>query len=268
MNRSANPSASPSTSPVSAAATARAAPWWLRDARHWRLAALAFAVAAACSIGAVAWTRALWHDARDRQVQAAQARDLARRQFQQVEQEKRDIALFQPIYRELLARRLVGLENRLDWIDALRQLQDRFGLAAIAYDIAPRQPVVVSPAMDLGRYRLYTTRMRLQMDLLHEGDLVALLSGLRALGHSTVQDCTLKRPTSAPATPLAPTVTASCTLNWVTLAGGPPQDAGHAGGALASLSGGWRHGMTAPTPAPAPVLAATGPNLAPPGAQP
>lgn len=203
----------------------RTPPWWLRDFRHLRLAALVFAITAGGAIAAVAGSRQLWHETRARQVQAAQARDLARKQFIQVEQEKRDIALFQPIYRQLLARRLVGVENRLDWLEALRRMQDRYHLPPIAYDIAPRQPVVVSPAMDLGRYRLYTTRMRVQMDLLHEGDLFALLSGLRAQGHSTVQECTLKRPAAVPNAPLAPTVTAACTLNWVTLATGPASDA-------------------------------------------
>lgn len=198
----------------------RSPPWWLRDFRHIRLAALVFAIVAGCAVAAIAGTRMLWHEARERQVHATQARDLARRQLSQVEQEKRDIALFQPIYQQLLARRLVGTENRLDWLDTLRQMQDQFRLPPISYDIAPRQPVVVSPAMDLGRYRLYATRMRVQMDLLHEGDLVTLLSALRAQGHSTVQECTLKRPASAPNTPLAPTVTAACTLNWVTLADG------------------------------------------------
>lgn len=202
---------------MNAATTHRAPPWWLRDLRHLRLAALVFAVTAGGALAAVAGTRLLWHEARARQLTAAQARELARHQFALVEQEKRDIALFQPIYRQLLARRLVGTENRLDWLDVLRQLQEQYHLPPIAYDITPRQPVVVSPAMDLGRYRLYTTRMRVQMDLLHEGDLFALLSGLRAQGHSTVQECTLKRPASAPNTPLAPTVTATCTLNWITL---------------------------------------------------
>lgn len=222
---------------MNAATVRRAPPWWLRDLRHLRLAALVFAFAAGCAIAAIAGTRMLWHEARERQVQAAQARDLARSQFTQVEQEKRDIALFQPIYRQLLARRLVGAENRLDWLDTLRRMQEQYRLPPISYDIAPRQPVVVSPAMDLGRYRLYATRMRLQMDLLHEGDLLALLSALRTQGHSTVQDCTLKRPASAPNTPLAPTVTAACTLNWVTLAdGAAPGSAALPGAAMAAPS--------------------------------
>ena len=210
----------------------RQPPWWLRDFRQLRLAVLVFAVCAGGAATAVLSTRALWHDARNRQLQAAQARDQARLRLSQAGQEQRDIALYQPLYRQLQARRLVGVENRLDWIDALRRIQDQYRLAPIAYELAPRQPVVLSPAMDLGRYRLYATRMRVQMDLLHEGDLVALLTGLRAEGHSTVQECTLKRPASPPATPLAPTVTASCTLNWVTLADNAGPDAGHAAGLL------------------------------------
>ncbi|GAB2838692.1 hypothetical protein GCM10027277_01980 [Pseudoduganella ginsengisoli] len=217
---------------MNAATVQRPLPWWLRDFRHMRLAALVFAVAAACAAAAVVSTRALWHDARSRQVQAAHTRDLARRQFAQVDQEKRDIALFQPIYQQLLARHLVGAENRLDWVGALRQMQDQYGLGPIAYDIAPRQPVVMSPAMDLGRFSLYATRMRIQIDLLHEGDLFTLLAGLRAQGHSTVQECTLKRPASAPNAPLAPTVTATCTLNWVTLADGAVPDTGTMAGVV------------------------------------
>jgi hypothetical protein len=231
---------------MNAVTVRRAPPWWLRDFRHLRWAALVFAVSAGCAIGAIAWTRALWHDARHRQVQAAQERELAHRRFLQVEQEKRDIALFQPIYSQLLARRLVGVENRLDWLDALRGMQDQYRLPPISYDIAPRQPVVVSPAMELGRFRLYATRMRLQMDLLHEGDLFTLLSGLRAQGHSTVQECTLKRPASSPNTPLAPTVTATCTLNWVTLADGaapePARSAGTLPGAMAGTTAGLQLG--------------------------
>jgi len=231
---------------MNAVTARRAPPWWLRDFRHIRLAALVFAMAAGGALAAVAGTRVLWHEARDRQVVAAQARDLAHKRYAQVEQEKRDIALFQPIYQQLLARRLVGTENRLDWLDALRQVQDQYRLPSIAYDIAPRQPVVVSPAMDLGRYRLYTTRMRVQMDLLHEGDLFALLSGLRAQGHSTVQECTLKRPTAAPNTPLAPTVTAACTLNWVTLAAHGTPEPGRSAAMAAPEPGSAMAGRAAP----------------------
>jgi hypothetical protein len=73
--------------------------------------------------------------------------------------------------------------------------------------------------------------------LLHEGDLFALLSGLRTMGHSTVQECDLKRPPSASNAPLAPTVRAVCTRNWVTLADGDGAMAVAPGGSTGGAAG-------------------------------
>lgn len=70
--------------------------------------------------------------------------------------------------------------------------------------------------------------MRLQMDLLHEMDLLNLLDDLRQAGYFAVQDCSLKRHAAAAAAAgpgsggvATPTLGAECELLWLTLGSAP-----------------------------------------------
>lgn len=220
---------------------ARRAPWWLRDARYWRMPALTLAGVVIVAAIAITASDAVRREAQQQLVQAQRARDAAQRQLRHVAVEKHDIATYQPVYAGLLARGLVGPERRPDWIDALRQVQQQYQLLTLSYDIGPRRQLA-APGMALGSFNLYASPMRLHLDLLHEGDLANLLLGLQAHSHVTVQECAVRRAGSAQAgaaggnlAGVAPTLAADCTLNWVTLARG---DGG--GGAGAAGGGGAR----------------------------
>lgn len=74
--------------------------------------------------------------------------------------------------------------------------------------------------MEMGQYHLHGSHMRLQMDLLHEMDLLNLFDDLRQAGYFAVQDCTLKRHGAAGATAgsqAAPAPGAECELLWLTV---------------------------------------------------
>ncbi|SFV05148.1 hypothetical protein [Pseudoduganella namucuonensis] len=198
-------------------------PWWLREFSQVRTALLVFLVVLACSVSAVVLSRWALHEAQASQTRAQQLRNEARQRYVNVETEKLEIATYQPLFAILRERGLIGQENRLEWVEAIRQVQEQRRLLPISYEIAPQQPVVMEPALDLGGYSMRGSRMKLHMDLLHEGDLFSLLSDLRARTHFTVQECAIKRaagagnPVAAPDAPLAPALSADCTLNWLTL---------------------------------------------------
>lgn len=198
-------------------------PWWLREFSQVRTALLVFLATLACSVGAIVFSRWALHDAQASQTRAQQLRNEARQRYVNVETEKQEIAIYQPQFAVLRERGLIGQENRLEWVEAIRQVQEQRRLLPISYEIAPQQPVVMEPALDLGGYSMRGSRMKLHMELLHEGDLFSLLSDLRARSHYTVQDCSIKRaasggnPAAAPDAPLAPALSADCTLNWLTL---------------------------------------------------
>jgi uncharacterized protein YhaN len=196
-------------------------PYWLREFALIRLQVIVLVLTVAVAIAAVSTSRWYWHQARDYQAWAQQKRNGARDRLFNAETEKREIRLYQPLYAALRERGLIGQENRLDWVDAMRQIQEQRKLMPITYELEPQQPVQMDGAMELGGYRLHGSRMNLHMDLLHEGDLFVLLEDLHQRSFYSPQECSIKRTASGPPAPLAPTLSADCTLNWLTLTPAP-----------------------------------------------
>lgn len=214
------------------AANSIALPYWIAEFAQVRSATLA--ALAALMIGAtlVAVTAAQRHDADADLQHATRLRDTAHARYAQVDSEKRDIRNFQQRYLELRQRGLVGEERRLEWVDAISQVQQELQLPPLSYQVEPQQPVRLEAAMDLGDYQLRGSRMRLHMELLHEMDLFDFLAGLHGRGFFAVQDCTLKRLATTAGGQLnqvgqfgqpgqaAPggNLGVDCTLNWITMA--------------------------------------------------
>jgi len=194
-----------------AAAATRPAPWWLAELHRLRPALLCAALTVAASLLVLGLSYRYADDQGDTRELARQARATAANRFNQVETEKRDIRAYEPAFLALRQRGLIGEENRLAWIDTIRHSQEERKLLTISYDISARQVLKVPPALAMGALQLRGTPMRLQMDLLHEMDILNLLADLRQAGYFAVQDCSIKRNTAAA------TLSAECGLLWLTL---------------------------------------------------
>jgi len=206
------------------AAATRALPVWLGELHLVRRALLCFAATVVLSLVALQLSSGY----RQRQ---AQRLDLAQKErmaaatlFNQVETEKLEIRAFAPRFLALRQRGLIGEENRLAWIDAIRLSQQRRHLLPLTYDISAQQAMAVPLPLSMGQYQLRGSKMQLHMDLLHEMDMLNFFDDLRQSGYFAVQDCVLKRGTSgavaAGAEPGA-TLSADCSLLWLTLGGVP-----------------------------------------------
>ncbi|EZP36540.1 hypothetical protein [Janthinobacterium lividum] len=210
---------------------ARALPAWLGELHLIRRALLCFTLTMLASLVLLSLSIAY----REREAQqldlAQRTRSAAAMLFNHVEAEKQEIRAYEPRFLALRQRGLIGEENRLAWIDAIRRSQEQRKLLPISYDISPQQGLQVPLPMVMGQYHLRGSRMRLQMDLLHEMDLLNLLDDLRQAGYFAVQDCTLKRHATAGAGPgtgnaiatgaMAPALGAECELLWLTLGSTP-----------------------------------------------
>ncbi|MGZ3181664.1 MAG: hypothetical protein ACXU8N_04405 [Telluria sp.] len=173
---------------------------------------------AAMLVGLTGWMRTDEQQVLD-QAQRTHAAALAR--LLSTERERQDIGRYQPRFLSLQASGVVGAENRLAWIDTIRQSQAARRLLSVSYEAEPQQAVNLSAPIALGDYQLRASRMQLHVGLLHELDLFNLLEDLRSAGLYTVQSCRMKR-TEVPAdVALAPRLTADCALAWITL-GAPP----------------------------------------------
>jgi hypothetical protein len=212
-------SAQPSTLPgkKKARAVAIPVPYWLREFALIRLAVVTLAGSLGIGVAAVFASTWYLHDASENKAQAQLSRDAAYTRFAHVENEKQEIRTFQPQFIELRSNGLIGEENRLSWVDQIRQIQEQRKLLPLNYEIEPQQPVKLEGRMPLGGYQLRASRMSLHMDLLHEGDLFNFLGDLRERGNFAVQECMIKRTGGAENVPNAPTLAADCKLNWLTL---------------------------------------------------
>lgn len=192
-------------------------PYWIGSFGLIRAAAITFTVTTLVAIAAVVTSYWKLQHARRDELVALATRDAARQSFVHVEAEKQDIRLYQPLFLDLRRRGFVGSENRLEWVEAIRQIQEARRLLPLTYQIEPQQPYKLAGKVATGDYLLRGSRMTVHLDLLHEMDLFHFLGDLRQRGVFTVQDCAIRRAASAGNAPLAPGLTADCTLNWLTL---------------------------------------------------
>ncbi|RZT10807.1 hypothetical protein SAMN05216319_0728 [Duganella sp. CF402] len=215
-----------SPNPTSAAAKKKPAasvplPYWITEFALLRTAVLTLIGAIVVALVGVWLSYIKLQEAAQGAENAQRKRDAAYSRYAQVDNEKRDIRNFQHRFVELRQRGLVGDEQRLAWLDAIRQVQDQLKLPPLSYEIEAQQVVTLEAPLDLGDYQLRGSRMHLHMELLHELDLFNFLQELRERGYVAVQDCSLKRLGVAAGTPGASTLGADCTLNWITLGSAP-----------------------------------------------
>jgi len=135
----------------------------------------------------------------------------------QIASDNQAIHDYQAKYLQLRERGFVGEERRLDWITQIKFIRENRKLLPITYEIAPQQVFQISPEVSTGELELRGSKMKLQIELLHEGDLLNFLDDLKTKGLYTVQDCTLERINTIAETPLSPRLAAECNLYWLTI---------------------------------------------------
>ena len=153
---------------------------------------------------------------KDIQAKLAQARD-----------EQQELTEKLNRFQALKARGYIGPERRLDWIDAIARIKAARRIFKLDYEFAPQRPVdasILPGGAAAGGFEIMSSQMRLHMQLLHEGELLAFLSDLTTELRSSVEALVLVR--SCTTERLAPGSTdrgskaqlkADCTLEWITL---------------------------------------------------
>ena len=149
--------------------------------------------------------------------QAQEQRSDALNKRRQAEKDKQEIQEYQPRFLALRERGFVGEERRLDWMEHIRHIRENRKLLPITYEISAQQLFQVPPDVPIGDMELRGSKMKLQMDLLHEGDLLNFLNDLSRKEFYTVQECAIKRAGKAPENTQSPRLSAECTLYWLTL---------------------------------------------------
>jgi hypothetical protein len=151
----------------------------------------------------------------------------ARNRVQQSGQEKDVIDRYVEPYRQLERVGVVGDEQRIGWIDALRAANRDADLYGVEYDVGPQQPYAFVSEVNAGSLTVHQSIMKLRLGLLHEGDLFRFFQALAAqkAGTFSVNACTLEPLKVDLAVPVnQPTLRAECELAWITIAGPSAQE--------------------------------------------
>jgi hypothetical protein len=151
----------------------------------------------------------------------------ARNRVQQSGQEKDLIDRYVEPYRQLERLGVVGDEQRIGWIDALRAANREADLYGVEYDVGPQQPYTFVSEVSAGPLAVHQSIMKLRLGLLHEGDLFRFFQALAAqkAGTFSVNACILEPLRIDLAVPVnQPTLHAECELAWITIAGPSAQE--------------------------------------------
>ncbi len=186
--------------------------------------AIAFLVIMALVGGGSLWTTQQLKKSSDKAFQEATA---ARRDMQtklaranEEQQELRDkISRFQA----LKDQGYIGPEHRLDWIEAIARIKAARRIIKLDYEFSPQRLAdsgLLPGGASAGGFEVMSSQMQLQLQLLHEGELLTILADLRDSVQALVKvrSCAIERvaPGNTGRGNLAQ-LKADCTLEWITL---------------------------------------------------
>jgi hypothetical protein len=187
---------------------------YLRGAFRWMIAA------GACSAALMGLSGYYLMEKRQAYEQLHTERDTAREDYLLAENRDRVTGEYYLRYQALRRNGLVGPERRLDWVEAVQESARRLRLPKIQYQIMPREQYALGSLLPSPGLLVYTSRMRLEMELMHEGDLDSIFGTLEhaAPGAVHVQSCSIRRLLETPdLKATTPNLAASCSVLWFTI---------------------------------------------------
>ncbi len=190
--------------------------------------AIAFLIVMSLVGGGAVWTT---EEMKKNSSKAFQEATVARKDIQaklaRAREEQQELTEKLNRFQMLKTRGYIGPERRLDWVEAIARIKAAHRIFKLDYEFTPQRHVdagILPGGATAGGFEIMSSQMRLQIHLLHEGELLAFISDLRADLRNTLQALVLVR--SCAIERLAPGSTdrgskaqlkAECTLEWITL---------------------------------------------------
>lgn len=185
--------------------------------------AIVFLGAMAVAGGGSVWTTLQLKKASDKEFkEAAAARKDMQSKLARASEEQQELREKIDRFQALKARGLIGPEQRLDWIEAIARIKAARRIIKLDYEFSPQRPAdsaLLPGGAAAGGFQIMASQMRLQLELLHEGELLGFLAELQQSAQALikVRSCAVERlPGNAGRGTLAQ-LKADCTLEWITL---------------------------------------------------
>lgn len=187
------------------------------DLPHLRWSLLAFVSVLAVGASAVYLSRNVAGAAESAKKTAQRQLAEARNKLNAARDDRENMSTYAAEYEAWVKRGVIGEERRLDLIEDMEALRRRRPVLDFKYAIAPQAPYAPVPALESGNFELRQSTMSLQMELLHEEQLISFFDALRSgqKGQFMLDRCSLERSPAAAGS--GAQLKAECSGGWLTL---------------------------------------------------
>jgi hypothetical protein len=189
------------------------------ELKKFALPLLLLAALLGAGAGLIAWTRGEQGVA-GRELAAARAeRGQARERLMRIAEEEKEVNDKLAVYRRLKSLHILGEEQRLEWADSMTRIRTTRELLDVRYKV-DRQRLLGKFAGKPAGVEFFASTMKVEIALLHEGDLLIFLRELRESGNAyySVRRCAITRTGTAPTgTSIVPRLRAECEIDLVTI---------------------------------------------------
>jgi hypothetical protein len=192
-----------------------------QDFKSLRLAIAAAGMLVLVGSGLVAGTQYYLSEARKAWEAARLQRQQAQQRLAQVAEEEKEIRENLVHYRRMMEHGMGSEENRLDLIDAIARIKNERRLFEIRYNIEAQKPLDYPGIVRATPVDFVGSRMKLEMLLLHEEDLLKFLTDLDATGKAyvSVRQCSVLRVDRGGVAPgsVVPRLRSECLIDLIAL---------------------------------------------------
>jgi hypothetical protein len=173
----------------------------------------------AAGAGLIYWTQNEQRVAEQQLAGERSERSQAREKLTRIAEEEKEVNDKLAVYRRLKSLHILGDEQRLEWADAMTRIRTSRELLDMRY-IVERQRLLVSMPGKPANVDFFASTMKVDIALLHEGDLLAFLRDLRDSGNAfyAVKRCLITRTgTAATGASIVPRLRAECDIDLITI---------------------------------------------------
>jgi hypothetical protein len=150
---------------------------------------------------------------------AREERNQARDRLTRIAEEEKEVSDKLEVYRRLKNLHILGEEQRLEWADAMTRIRNTRELLDLRYSVGRQQTIASIPGKP-ANVDFYSSTMKVDIALLHEGDLLGFLRDLRESGNAfySIKRCAISRTgIAATGTSIVPRLRAECDIDLITI---------------------------------------------------
>jgi hypothetical protein len=169
--------------------------------------------------GLILWTQDEQKTTAAQLAAARTERAQARERLTRIAEEEKEVNDKLAVYRRLQSLHILGEEQRLEWADAMTRIRTSGELLDVRY-LVDRQRLLGAFAGKPAGVEFYASTMKVEIALLHEGDLLTFLRELRDSGNAyySVRQCAITRTGAAPTgASIVPRLRAQCEIDLITI---------------------------------------------------